>query len=328
VVEKVPLLALSVVMMAVTRWAKPPGLRFVSGEAVAAPLSARLADVALAVWFYPYKTIVPSRLTAFYPRADASLVHLTEPRYAWCAAAVLATCVFAWIMRRRCPGFTAAWLAYLIILAPNSGLVRYLSQFAADCYSYAASLPWVVLLAGGLTWAIRERRWAATACWAVVGPLATGLLISSWYQTATWRHSLAIWNHVLESGQGQSVEVQDSLGMALDEKGRGIEALEHFIRAVELAPNSMYARVALALSLARLGNRDAAIQELRGFFRNRQDDPLACYALGNALIGLGDYDQAVVALRAVLQLDPDVFEAHRDLGLVLALGKSPVIISS
>jgi len=68
-----------------------------------------------------------------------------------------------------------------------------------------------------------------------------------------------------------------------------------------------------------MGNRDAAIQELRDFFRSRQDDPVACYALGNALMGLGDYDQAVLALRRVLQLDDDVFEAHRDLGVVLAL---------
>ncbi len=296
VVEKAPLLALSGVMMVVTRWAKPPG-RFVAGEPVAAPLSARLANAALVVWFYPYKTIVPSRLAVFYTRADASLVHLTEPRYALCAAAVLATCVLAWTMRRRCPGFTAAWLAYLIILAPNSGLVRYLPQFAADRYSYAASLPWVVLLAGGLAWAVRERRWAGTACWAVVGPLAIGLSISSWYQTATWRDSLALWNHALESGQGQSVFAQVALGEALDQKGRRIEALEHYITAVELGPNNAFARASLVLSLTRLGNRGAAIQELREFLRNQQDDPQAPYALGNALMVAGECDQAVVALR-------------------------------
>ena len=34
---------------------------------------------------------------------------------------------------------------------------------------------------------------------------------------------------------------------------------------------------------------------------------------------IGEYDQAVVALRAALQLDPDLFKAHRDLGVVLAL---------
>ena len=321
VVEKAPLLVLSGVMMVVTRWAKPPAthIDFVSGKEFDAPLSARLADAALVVWFYPYKTLVPSRLAIFYTRADASLVHLTEPRYALCAAAVLATCVLAWVMRRRCPGFTAAWAAYLIILSPNSGLVRFLPQFAADRYSYAASLPWVVLLAGGLAWAVRDRRWAATACWAVVGPLAIGLLIASWYQTATWRHSLALWDHALELGEGQSVYAQLSLGEALDEKGRRSEALNHYVTAVELAPRSSFARVQLAASLTRLGNPAAAIEGLREFLRNPQDDPRAPYVMGRALMHIGACDEAIVALRAALQLDPYMFEAHRDLGVVLAL---------
>ena len=232
---------------------------------------------------------------------------------------MLATCVLAWVLRRHCPGFTAAWMAYLIILAPNSGLVRFLPQFAADRYSYGASLPWVILLAGGLAWAIRERRWAVTACWAVVGPLAFGLSISSWYQTATWRDSLALWNHAVEAGQGQSVDVQLALGIAIEEKGRGIEALDHYIAAVELGPKSLVARGDLAVSLTRLGNRDAAIQELREFFQDRQNDPRASYLFGNELMHIGAYDQAVVALREALQLDPDLFEAHRDLGVVLAL---------
>src|SRR5208337_4435538 len=97
------------------------------------------------------------------------------------------------------------------------------------------------------------------------------------------------------------------------EKGRGIEALDHYIKAVQIAPNSPLARIDLALLLTRLGNRGAAIQELREFVRNRQDDPQAHSDLGNGLIVLGEYDEAVVALRAALQLDPDLFEAHRDL---------------
>ena len=275
--------------------------------------------MALVVWFYPYKTILPNRLAAFYTRTDASLVYLTEPHYAMCAAAVVATCVFAWVLRRRCPGFTAAWLIYLITLAPISGLVRFLPQFAADRYSYAASLPWVVFLAGGLAWAIRERRWATTACWAVAGPLAIGLATSSWYQTATWRDSLSLWNHALEAGQGQSVYAQLALGEALDESGKRIEALNHYIAAVELGPNSSCARVDLARSLIRLGNRNAAIHELREYLRNQQDDPQAPYVLGNALMIAGDYNQSIVALREALRLDPDLFKAHRDLGVVLAL---------
>jgi len=104
-------------------------------------LSARLADTAQSVWFYPYKTLIPARLTVVYPREDASGVHLAEPRHAMCAVAVVVTCALAWALRRCWPGLTAAWLAYLIILAPTSGLVRFSPLFAADRYSYAASLP-------------------------------------------------------------------------------------------------------------------------------------------------------------------------------------------
>jgi Flp pilus assembly protein TadD len=36
-------------------------------------------------------------------------------------------------------------------------------------------------------------------------------------------------------------------------------------------------------------------------------------------MGLGEYNQAAVALRAALQIDPEAFEAQHDLGVVLAL---------
>ena len=247
------------------------------------------------------------------------VVHRAGPSFALCAVGVVAVCLLAWLLRRRVPAFAAAWAAYLIILAPSSGLVRFSAQFAADRYSYAASLPWVPMLAGGLVYAIRSWASIRTTSVATVEVVALGLSTMSWYQTATWRDSLTLWNHALESGQGQSVFAQLALGEALDEKGRGIEALDHYNTAVDLGPNSRDARVALALSLTRLGNRGAAIQELREFFRDRQDDPQARYAFGNILMIIGAYDQAVVALRAALQLDPDLFEAHRDLGVVLAL---------
>jgi protein O-mannosyl-transferase len=316
--EKTPLLALSGVMMVMSRWAKPLDSRFVSGDSITAPLSARLADAALVVWFYPYKTLMPTHLSAFYPRADASLVYLGEPSYAVCAAAIVATCALAWVMRRRCPGFTAAWAAYLIILAPNSGLVRFLPQFAADRYSYAASIPWAVLLAGGLAWLIRKCRWAVKVCWAIVGSLAMVLLVLSWYQTATWRDSVAVWDHALEAGNAKSVDAHVFLGDALFERGRGIEALEQYFAAVEIGPDSPCAQYSMAMGLVQVGNGDAAVHELREFARKRQNDPLAHYALGHVLMVLGKCDQATASLRESLRLDPGNYVAHSDLGVDLA----------
>ena len=54
------------------------------------------------------------------------------------------------LLRRRWPGLLAAWLSYLVILAPNSGLIRISDQIAADRYSYMAMLGLVMLAAAGL----------------------------------------------------------------------------------------------------------------------------------------------------------------------------------
>ena len=54
------------------------------------------------------------------------------------------------LLRRRWPGLLAAWLTYLVILAPSSGLIRISNQIAADRYSYLAMLGLVMLAAAGL----------------------------------------------------------------------------------------------------------------------------------------------------------------------------------
>ena len=212
-VEKLPLLVLSLVLMVVAHRARI-GDRFDSGDPISAPLSARLADAAYGVWFYPCKTIAPIGLTIIYPREESSVVHLSEPSFALCAAGVVAVCILAWLLRRRVPALTAAWAAYLIILAPSSGLVRFSTWFAADRYSYAASLPWVPILAGGLVYAIRSRASIRTTSVALVGVVALGLSTMSWLQCATWRNSLELWTHALEAGSDRSFEVHRNFALA------------------------------------------------------------------------------------------------------------------
>ena len=110
----------------------------------AGPLGA-LALAAYSVWFYPAKTLWPLNLNAYYMRPIP--LDWTEPRFLLSMAAVVAVSgILVW-MHRRFPGAFAAWLAYLVLLAPNSGLVVAGKQLAADRYSYFASLAWVVPVA-------------------------------------------------------------------------------------------------------------------------------------------------------------------------------------
>ena len=62
-------------------------------------------------------------------------------------AGVVAISIAAAATWSRWPGLAAAWLAYLAILAPNSGLVSFGSQLVADRYGYLSLVPWTVVAA-------------------------------------------------------------------------------------------------------------------------------------------------------------------------------------
>ena len=318
-VEKLPLLVLSLLLMVVAYRARV-GDSFDTGEPFSAPLSARLADAAYSVWFYPCKTLVPIGLTIVYPREEASVVHLAEPRFALCAAGVVAVCVLAWLLRRRLPAFAAAWAAYLILLAPNSGLVRFSNQLAADRYSYAASLPWVPMLAGGLVYVIRSRNRASirTTSVAVVGMVALAFSTMSWFQCATWRNSLELWTHALAVGSDRSVEAHANLALALNDVGFEAEAFEQTQAAVRVAPHSPKAYVLLGNALARQGKNKEAISMMRQAVQAAPDLALTHIYLGSLLMRLGQPDQAEVSFREAIRLEPGNWDGHSDLGLLLA----------
>ena len=317
-VEKLPLLVLSLMLMVVAHRAKTVG-HFETGDPISAPLSARLADAAYGVWFYPCKTLVPIGLTIVYPREADSVVHLAEPRFALCAAGVVAVCLLAWLLRRRVPAFAAAWAAYLIILAPNSGLVRFSTQFAADRYSYAASLPWVPMLAGGLVYAIRSRAAIRTTSVAMVGVVALGLSTMSWFQCATWRNSLELWTHALEVGADRSVEAHGNFALALSRAGFEAEAFEQYQAAVRVAPHSPKACMYWPTRWLCQGKNKEAITRMRQAVQAAPDLAMMHYDLGSLLMRLGQPDQAEVPFREALRLDPGICDAHSALGVVLAL---------
>ena len=262
--------------------------------------------------------MVPIGLTIAYPREEESVVHLAEPRFALCAAGVVAVCLLAWLLRRRVPAFAAAWAAYLIILAPSSGLVRFSAQFAADRYSYAASLPWVPMLAGGLVYAIRSRASIRTTSVAMVGVAALGLSAMSWFQCATWRNSLELWTHALEVGADRSVEVHGNFALALSNVGFEAEAFEQYQAAVRVAPHSPEANMSLANALARQGKNKEAITTMRQAVQAAPDLAMMHYHLGSLLVRLGQPDQAEVSFREAIRLEPRFCDAHSGLGVLLA----------
>src|SRR5262249_20721650 len=143
------------------------------------------------VVFYPWKTIAPIGLLPLVPAPLR--MGLAETRFLLCAVAVVGLSAALIGLRKRWPGALAAWVSYLVILAPNSGLVPIGRMFVADRYSYVATMAGYVLAAAGIA-ALRplgRSRPVALAVSAVGLALVLVLIPATWRQCRAWRDTTA-----------------------------------------------------------------------------------------------------------------------------------------
>ncbi len=164
--EKVPFVATSLLFMRLAIAAKPnPRFPVENYDA-----SQGIAQACYGTWFYILKTVVPLDLIVFWQLPHE--LNWFALRYSLSILATLAISAGLFFLRRRWPGLLAAWLSYLVILVPNSGIIRISDQIAADRYCYTSMLGFVMPAAAGFCWLWRMfSRWRPCA----VGIIAIGL---------------------------------------------------------------------------------------------------------------------------------------------------------
>ena len=195
--EKVPFVALSLLFMGVAISARRQSLDSVERN----DASSSVALACYGIWFYIIKTAAPLNLIAVYPAPKT--IDWLAPEFLLSILSTMAMTAGLFLVRRRRPGLLAAWLSYLVILSPNSGLIRISDQIAADRYSYISMLGLVIVLAGALCrlWPTSARaRPNAMAMIAMGLGLLVFFMFMSWQQCRTWRDSERLWAHALEGG--------------------------------------------------------------------------------------------------------------------------------
>ena len=106
---------------------------------------------------------------------------------------------------------------------------------------------------------------------------------------------------------------------------RYARAVEQFARATALAPDWISAHNALALSFVETGQLKNAIAEFKQVLKlNASEDLkiLSHYNIGNALLDLKQYEDAVSAYQESIKLNSQLSKPHNNLGLsYAALGR-------
>ena len=136
-------------------------------------------------------------------------------------------------------------------------------------------------------------------------------------QRGRGEEAIAEYRQALRSRPG-SAAVLNNLGAALQASGRLDEAIVEYREAARAQPDYLNARHNLGGALVQKGAFGEALPYLRAAVRARPDDATDRNNLGGALLALGRVDEAIRELRRAAEIDPRSLNAHYNLGRALA----------
>jgi len=310
ILEKIPLLALSIVSSLVTFLAQ----RGAIGWTEQLPVSERVTNALVAYVVYIRQMFWPAGLAVFYPHPE-NRVPIWEVSLALIVLVVITAAAF--VFRKKAPYFMTGWLWYLGMLVPVIGLVQVGWQGHADRYTY---LPQIGLYIA-VTWAVSDliRSWRlqwitlSAAAVLIVGTLSW----RAWLQTSYWRDSETLFTHALAVTSNNDVAL-NNLGIIFLDKGQLDEAISKLQAAIDLRPENAPAHDNLAKALLKKGQVSEAMVHYRKFLELEPANVEARNTLGTALIQQGHVREAIEQWQEALATQPENGNAASNLAWVFA----------
>jgi protein O-mannosyl-transferase len=318
-VEKIPFLVVGAVGAAVSYWAVAANSFFTS--TMHYPLLSRVTMALYSVCFYIGKTVLPVGLAPLYELP--AVVDIAEARFGLTALAALLMTMSLLGLWQRWPAGAAAYLYYVIVIAPVGGLVHAGYQLAHDRYSYLSCLGFA-LLAGAIpaqlgragARGLLDRRLLRTAgvgvaVWiAVLGALA-------WDQVRVWRNTESLWMHAAMAEPECSI-CYNNVAAHLVNHGQPHAAFVHFAQTLALRPDRDKAYAGIGLALIQLDRSAEAETQLKRALATQGYDVPVLNNMAIALIRQAKFDQAIPYARRALVLQPGNVLARSNYGTALA----------
>jgi hypothetical protein len=275
----------------------------------AAPIWQRPFIVGDAMAFYVRKLAWPATLTIDYGRMPSCAMASTWGYIWWLLPATIG--VAALIAARRGTILPLAALLIAVIgIGPVSGIATFQMQSystVTDHYLYFSMLGPALLLA----WALC--RWPAKSLRVVAFIAIAALGVRSWFQTAVWRDSNALFGHAADSNNLGYLAFNNLAAFNLSKDPQDLEAAEHYVDiAYERAPHDFFVLSNFASVKARLGKKelaypkwDEALEQIK--HAPRQEDFRASFSaeVALAMLSINELDRAERWMNEAIAANPN-----------------------
>jgi protein O-mannosyl-transferase len=309
-VEKIPFFLLTAVSCIITYVAQNRGAVKSLADV---PLVYRLENTPVALATYLLKLIWPSHLAVIYPMPDS-----IAPAALIASLVVLILITFiVWQARKQNPFLLVGWFWFLGTLVPVLGLVKVGDAALADRYTYIPSIGIFMAVAFGAQKFARRFTLPKFVLPALAIVVLVALTVVTEKQLTYWRDDESLFSHAMQVTTN-NVDAMVNYGVALENKGKPMEAIVQYRQAEKLAPSSYISHTDLGNLLYYTGDTNGALEQFQEAVKLKPDlSPLHDH-LGNVLSGAGHFTEATNEFYEAMRLDPADPLPHLHLGIAFA----------
>jgi hypothetical protein len=213
---------------------------------------------------------------------------------------------------------TVGWLWFLGTLVPMIGIVQVGHQSMADRYAYLPFIGLFIMICWGIadfavsvasgstSLRIAKLRVGITPRFAAALLIANSCAVLSAFALLTyrqlnyWSDNVKLWSHVSDV-IGPNLISEQRTGDELLKRGQSAEAMQHYFRAVAIAPADADSNFALGVYEQKQGDFSAAIRRYKIVAEHASNPQMRARALSYMSYvyrRLGDYEDARASLSA------------------------------
>jgi len=298
VLEKTPLFVLVAMSSAVTFYAQKHGGAVASLDVTS--LKVRIANALVSYVKYIGKMVYPSKLAVLYPYSE-----ILQGWEIIGACLLLVSISFLAIRTiKQKPYFAVGWLWYIGTLVPVIGLVRIGKQSMADRYTYVPLIGIFIIIAWGVPELVAQWRYRKIWLTTLATVFITILMGMTWKQVGYWKNSITLFEHTLKITSNNYLP-HNNLGVALQDEGRIDEAIDHYLKALQINPYYEKAHYNLGVALQDEGRIDEAIDHYLKALQINPDYEKAYYNLNEVLAFSREIDGNIDKIEKALKYKPN-----------------------